>query len=79
MDIEQVSVKGFVSTVLAGEMPWMTTLRGPGKVWIHTLPFNRVAAEVAAEAPWVGAGKGASDGLGLGDVVDGFNAVRKLF
>jgi len=39
------------TSLLGGEGLFLATLTGPGKVWIQTLPFSRLAAETVAAAP----------------------------
>jgi uncharacterized protein (AIM24 family) len=66
MDIMQDNVWRSIKTGLLGdEGGFLTALRGPGKVWIQTLPFSRVAAEAASAV------RGASlvSGVSLGDAV----------
>jgi uncharacterized protein (AIM24 family) len=49
MDIMDESIwRGIKTGLLGDEGGILTALRGPGKVWIQTLPFSRVAAETAA-------------------------------
>ncbi|MDF2964460.1 MAG: hypothetical protein K0S39_6195, partial [Paenibacillus sp.] len=43
-DIEMV--KGIKSAVFGGEGLFFATLRGPGRVWIQSLPFSRLADRV---------------------------------
>jgi uncharacterized protein (AIM24 family) len=63
-------------TLFGGESWFLTTLRGPGKVWLQALPFSRLAAETAAAAPASEATSVIRTGV---DVVDGLEALRKLF
>ena len=58
-----------------GEGLFMATLTGPGKVWLQSLPFSRLAGRVLANAG--GRGKSADEGSvlntlgGLGNVLMG--------
>jgi uncharacterized protein (TIGR00266 family) len=61
-------VKGLKSMLFGGEGLFFATLRGPGKVWLQTMPFSRLAARVNAAAPKVGEGSVLG---GLGDVLGG--------
>lgn len=48
-DIEFVG--GVKTALFGGEGLFFATLRGPGKVWIQSLPFARLASRVFASAP----------------------------
>ena len=67
MDIMQDSMWRSIKTgVLGDEGGALTALRGPGKVWIQTLPFSRVAAETASAL----GGSRLAGGLGLVGAVE---------
>ncbi|MEO0420595.1 MAG: TIGR00266 family protein [Pseudomonadota bacterium] len=70
MDIESVgSVK---SMFFAGEGVFFARLRGPGKVWIQSLPFSRLAGRMMAAIGPSGENRGEGSVLGgLGDIVMG--------
>jgi uncharacterized protein (TIGR00266 family) len=76
VDMDVVYVGGIKKAVFGDEGLFYAVLRGPGKVWLQTLPFSRLAAETVAEAP--GSGRGSARG-GEVDVFDGIDALRKLF
>lgn len=72
-DIEFIG--GIKNTVFGGEGLFFATLRGPGTVYIQSLPFSRLASRVWAAAPR-GGGKNKGEGSilgGLGDLLDGDN------
>lgn len=72
-DIEFVG--GIKNTLFGGEGLFFGTLRGPGKVWIQSLPFSRLADKIISSAPKMG-GKRKGEGSilgGLGDLIDGDN------
>ncbi|MDH3697677.1 MAG: TIGR00266 family protein [Flavobacteriaceae bacterium] len=72
-DIEFVG--GIKNTVFGGEGLFFATLKGPGAVYIQSLPFSRLAGKVWAAAPR-GGGKDKGEGsiLGtIGDILDGDN------
>lgn len=48
-DIEFVG--GIKNTLFGGEGIFFATLRGPGEVWIQSLPFSRLASKVFASVP----------------------------
>ncbi|MCX2681447.1 TIGR00266 family protein [Galbibacter sp. EGI 63066] len=68
-------VGGIKNTVFGGEGLFFATLRGPGAVYIQSLPFSRLANRVLASAPRQG-GKSKGEGSilgGIGDILDGDN------
>ncbi|WP_067149524.1 TIGR00266 family protein [Pseudotamlana agarivorans] len=72
-DIEFVG--GIKNTIFGGEGLFFAKLRGPGTVYIQSLPFSRLAGRVLATAPQAG-GKRKGEGSvlgGLGDLLDGDN------
>ncbi len=71
MDVEQVG--GIKSMLFAGEGVFFARLRGPGKVWIQSLPFSRLAGRMlAAAGPRGGQNRGEGSALGsLGDLISG--------
>jgi uncharacterized protein (AIM24 family) len=73
-DIQYV---GKVKTALfGGEGLFFATLRGPGRIWLQSLPFSRLANRVYAAAPQTGGG-GRGEGSilgGLGGLLDGDNS-----
>ena len=69
-DIEFVG--GIRNTVFGGEGLFFATLRGPGTVYIQSLPFSRLAGRVLAAIPRGGKDKGEGSILGtLGDMAMG--------
>ncbi|MDT7827085.1 TIGR00266 family protein [Pricia sp. S334] len=71
-DIEFVG--GIKNTIFGGEGLFFATLRGPGTVYIQSLPFSRLAGRVLAALPKGGKDKGEGSILGgLGDILDGDN------
>ena len=69
-----IQLAGGVKTVLfGGEGLFFAMLRGPGRVWLQSLPFSRLASRIYAAAPQTGGG-GREQGsvLGaLGNLLDG--------
>ena len=69
-----IQLAGGIKTVLfGGEGLFLATLRGPGKVWLQSLPFSRLAMRIFAAAPQAG-GKRVDEGSilgGLGDLLSG--------
>jgi len=70
-DIEMVS--GIKTVIFGGEGLFFATLRGPGRVWLQSLPLSRMANRIIAAAPRAG-GSHKEEGsiLGrIGDLIDG--------
>lgn len=73
MDVQQAG--GIKSMLFGGEGMFLATLTGPGKVWLQSLPFSRMAGRIVASAPQNG-GKSRGEGSvlgGLGQLLDGDN------
>ena len=66
---------GIKSMLFGGEGMFLATLTGPGKVWLQSLPFSRMAGRMLAAAPQAG-GKDVGEGSvlgGLGRLLGGDN------
>lgn len=59
-NIEMVS--GIKTALFGGEGLFFATLRGPGSVWIQSMPFSRLASRVFAAAPQNPAGSSQGEG-----------------
>jgi len=73
VDFDLVAAGGVKSVLFGGEGLFFARLRGPGKVWIQSLPFSRLAGRMLAVA---GARGGPNRGEGsvlgeLGDFIGG--------
>ncbi|MEM7048114.1 MAG: TIGR00266 family protein [Acidobacteriota bacterium] len=66
-------VKGIKTAIFGGEGLFFATLSGPGKVWLQSLPFSRLAGRVLSAAPGLGKSrKGEGSALGgLGEMLMG--------
>jgi uncharacterized protein (TIGR00266 family) len=61
----EIQYVGKVKTALfGGEGLFFAMLRGPGTVWLQSLPFSRLASRIFAAAPQTGGG-GKEEGAGL--------------
>ena len=62
-----------IETLFGGEGLFFATLRGPGRIWLQSLPFSRMADRIYAAAPQTGrGGRGEGSVLGgLGRLLDG--------
>lgn len=72
-DIEFIG--GIKNSIFGGEGLFYATLRGPGTVYVQSLPFSRLADRIIASAPKAG-GKNREEGSllgGLGNLLDGDN------
>jgi uncharacterized protein (TIGR00266 family) len=73
-DIQYVG--GIKSALFGGEGLFFATLRGPGRVWLQSLPLSRLAGRIVAAVPGLGRG-GREEGSvlgGLGRILDGDNS-----
>jgi uncharacterized protein (TIGR00266 family) len=76
VDYDIQLVGGIKTAFFGGEGLFFATLRGPGKVWLQSLPFSRLAGRIVAAAPQTGSG-GRGEGSvlgGLGRMIDGDNS-----
>ena len=72
-DIEYVGK--IKSAIFGGEGLFFATLRGPGKIWLQSLPLSRMARRIVAAVPGLTRG-GKEEGSilgGLGNLLDGDN------
>ncbi|HTE26227.1 TIGR00266 family protein [Flavitalea sp.] len=63
-------VGGIKNTLFGGEGLFFATLRGPGKIWIQTLPISRLASRILAYGSYNRKEEGSILG-GLGNLLDG--------
>ncbi len=73
VDYDIQTVPGIKTALFGGEGLFFASLTGPGRVWIQSLPFSRLASRVYAAAPQTGGtrkGEGSVLG-GLGGLVMG--------
>ena len=69
-------VGGVRNALFGGEGVFFATLRGPGKAWIQSLPFSRLADRIIASAPKMGGNRKGEGSIlgGLGDLLSGDNS-----
>jgi uncharacterized protein (TIGR00266 family) len=75
VDFDLVMAGGVKSVLFGGEGLFFARLQGPGRVWIQSLPFSRLAGRMLAAAGGQGGqnrGEGSVLG-GLGDLIGGNN------
>ncbi|MDE8653237.1 TIGR00266 family protein [Novosphingobium album (ex Liu et al. 2023)] len=73
IDFDVIRAGSIKSMFFGGEGVFFARLRGPGKIWIQSLPFSRLAGRMLAAAGSRGGqsrGEGSILG-GLGDLLDG--------
>ena len=76
VDYDIQMVGGIKSALFGGEGLFFATLRGPGRIWLQSLPLSRLASRIVAAAPKTGRG-GREEGSvlgGLGRLLDGDNS-----
>ena len=73
VDYDIQYVGNIKTAFFGGEGLFFATLRGPGKIWLQSLPFSRLAGRIVAAAPQTGSG-GREEGSvlgGLGRIIGG--------
>ena len=72
VDYDIQMVGGIKTALFGGEGLFFATLRGPGRVWLQSLPFSRLAGRIYAAAPQRGGHREEGSILGgLGDLLSG--------
>ena len=74
VDYDIQMVGGIKSALFGGEGLFFATLRGPGRVWLQSLPLSRLAGRIFAAAPQRGGGREEGSilgGIGLGGLIGG--------
>lgn len=75
VDFDLERAGGIKTALFGGEGLFFAILRGPGKVWLQSLPFSRLAGRMLQAAPQRGGSKGEGSILGaLGGFLDGDNS-----
>ncbi|MCS7461098.1 TIGR00266 family protein [Paenibacillus doosanensis] len=71
IDYDIEFVKGIKTAIFGGEGLFFATLRGPGRVWIQSLPFSRLADRVLSATRAGGRKEEGSILGGIGNLLDG--------
>ena len=71
IDYDIQFVGGIKNTLFGGEGLFFATLRGPGKIWIQTLPISRLASRILTYGGPRGRKEEGSILGGLGNMLDG--------
>lgn len=53
VDFDVTMVKGFRNILLGGEGLFLASVRGPGKVWLQTMPMSKLAQKIARFMPQI--------------------------
>jgi uncharacterized protein (AIM24 family) len=72
VDFDIQFVGGIKNTFFGGEGVFFATLRGPGKVWIQSLPISRLAGRIIQYGSFNRKEEGSILG-GFGNLLDGDN------
>jgi len=72
VDYDIQFVKGVKNVIFGGEGLFYATLRGPGKVWLQSLPISRLAGRILSYGGGIGRKREEGSILGgLGNLLDG--------
>ncbi len=75
VDFDIVRAGSVKSMIFGGEGVFFAEIKGPGKVWLQSLPFSRLAGRILANSSPVAGGHGEGSVLGgLGGIFDGDNS-----
>jgi uncharacterized protein (TIGR00266 family) len=76
VDYDIQMVGGVKSALFGGEGLFFATLRGPGTIWLQSLPLSRLAGRITAASPQTGRGGREEGSLlgGIGRLLDGDNS-----
>ncbi len=64
-------IKGFTNILVGGEGLFLASLRGPGKVWLQTMPMSKLAQKVAQFIPRSEGGSSGGVNIDLGSLLSG--------
>lgn len=71
VDFDIQMIKGLSNLLLGGEGLFLATLRGPGNVWLQTMPMSKLAQRIAQYMPRVGGGASGGGNINLGQLLGG--------
>ncbi|MBN1660782.1 MAG: TIGR00266 family protein [Anaerolineae bacterium] len=72
VDFDVTMLKGFRNILLGGEGLFLASVRGPGKVWLQTMPMSKLAQKVLQFMPAAkGGGGGSGINVNLGELLGG--------
>jgi uncharacterized protein (TIGR00266 family) len=64
VDFDIEMMRGFRNVLFGGEGLFLTTLRGPGRIWLQTMPTMNLAKAIAGYLPSTGGSGGGGNILG---------------
>jgi len=64
-------VGGIKTALFGGEGLFLATLRGPGRVWLQTMPMMNLAKAIAEYLPKPSSSSGGSGGIDIGNLLGG--------
>jgi len=67
---ELTTVKGFKNILFGGEGLFLAILRGPGKVWLQSMPIRNLALKLLKYMPIQSGGGGRRGGINLGNLLE---------
>ncbi|MDM8516536.1 TIGR00266 family protein [Desulfobacterales bacterium HSG16] len=74
VDFDIRTVGGIKTAMFGGEGLFLAHMEGPGKIWLQSLPFSRLAGRMLQAAPQMGGSKGEGSILGgFGNLLSGDN------
>lgn len=71
VDFDIQMLKGFKNILLGGEGLFVATLRGPGTVWLQTMPMSKLAQRIAQYMPGPRSGASGGGNINLGQLLGG--------
>lgn len=71
VDFDIEMVRGFKNILFGGEGLFLATLRGPGRVWLQTMPAMKLAKRLATYLPTSSSGNSGGTNINLGSLFGG--------
>jgi uncharacterized protein (TIGR00266 family) len=71
VDFDVTMVKGFRNVLLGGEGLFLASVRGPGKVWLQTMPMSKLAQKIARFLPQTGNSGSKGVNIDVGNLLGG--------
>jgi uncharacterized protein (AIM24 family) len=71
VDFDVTMVKGFRNVLLGGEGLFLASVRGPGKVWLQTMPMSKLAQKIARFMPQTGNSGSTGVNIDVGNLLGG--------
>jgi uncharacterized protein (TIGR00266 family) len=71
VDFDIAMIRGLRNILLGGEGLFIATLRGPGKIWLQTMPMSKLAQRVGQYMPGPGSGASGGGNIGFGQLLGG--------